>query len=668
MLMLRFEWKKLWGNKALVGMLVACFFLNGAFLYWQMGQYNEEARCFPEEIAKVYEEVETVPREEKVEWLLNEVEKEIESEMPNYRRRNALNVVTSHIQETLDYEGYLASMEEQANQIAHSALFSDMDSFSKRNAAQIPKQYEHLHGLVLEPENSQGVLAATESGMTDLFLMVIVILFSYFVICVEREEGTMEFVHCTVNGAKRLGRVKMLVIFTGTVLSTLILYGTNVVLAGMQYGLGDLGRWIQSVDGYLGSPWNISVGMYFVWFFIGKIVITVVFAALVVWVLLKGRSILESSLGLAVIVAAEYLLYSKIESLSWLSILKQCNLFYLLGTNRFLESYYTVNLFNHPVSSLLVCSGFGMMLLLYFVVQSIRCYETVSRMEYTMKRRKWKLPTFSLKPKEGKRIWQYEAKKILRIHKAGALFLLFLVILVGIYQDKVQYYTEDEIYYRYYIKQVEGIVTEEKLEFLKTEGEHIDKSEEQLKRKTGYEWVCMQSERIGEDGMFLDEVAFGRLLDKNEFLKNIGMLLIVFVLAFYPVFVTERISGMDTIWNSIPNGRKKITVRKWMVLVVYIAIICILSDAVILWHEMRLLDIVDLNVPIQYLTGFETWKGISVLFFLIGRCLIKMILGMGVAGVTALVSKKAKNTTTVLLVSAGVVGICYVIGSIIYLR
>lgn len=667
--MQRFEWKKLFGNKAFWGMLLTCFFLNGVFLLWEMGRYDEETRCFPRDITKVYEEIEEIPREEKAEWLLKEAEMELEAEVPNHARRIALEEVASYMQETLDYESYLVGIEERANQIAHSSLFSDADVFSKRNAVQTPKQYEHLHGLILEPENSQGIVTATECGMTDLFLIAIVILFSYFVICTEREEGTMAFVRCTINGGKRLGGVKLFTVLIGTTLSTLILYGTNLLLAGAKYGLGDLSRWMQSVDGYLSSPWKISVGVYLVWFFIGKLLVTAILSALVVWVLLKGRSILESSLILIAIIVIEYVLYSQIDSLSWLSILKQCNLFYLLDTKRFLESYYTVNLFGYPVSSLSVCSVFGAFVLLCFGVQSVRCYEKVSQMEYTMKKRGWKMPTVL---KGGyKSLWRYEAKKILIVHKAGFLFLLFLILLTGIYANKVEYFGENEIYYRHYIRQVEGKMTDEKLKFLEEEGVRIEMMENvnaQENCRNGYERVCAQAERIGGEGIFLDEVAFERILDRNEFVKQCGMLLIVFVLAFYPVFIDERLSRMDTIWSSIPNGRKKIVGHKWLVLVISVVTVCILSNVIVIWHETKLLDITNLNVPIRYLAGYEAWGRMTVMVYMAGRCAVQILFGILAAMVTWGFSKKAKNATTVLLLVGGVVTVGYIVGSLMYLR
>lgn len=690
--MWKFEWKKLWGNKVFTGLLLACFLLNGVFFYWQMQQFDPKTLCFPEEIEKVYKEVEDIPKYEKAAWLESEAEKELNSEMPNWERRRALLNVADYMQDTLDYEGYLTRMKEHANQIAHSSLFSDAGDFSKRNAAHILKQYTHLEGLELEPENSAGILAATESTMTNLFLIAIIILFAYFVICVEREEGTMSFVHCMKNGARRLGMVKATIIFWGTILSTLLLYGTNFLLAGVKYDYGNLGRWIQSIEGYLASPWKMSVGTYFLCFFVAKIVVAAMFAALIMWMLLKGRSILESSVILVGVTVVEYLLYSKIETLSWLGILKQCNLFYLLGVERFWKSYDTINLFNYPVSSLLVCGMFGFLILLFFGIHSIWCYEKVSRSEYTMKNRKWSFPILQKRTSVGKSLWYYEGKKILKIHKVGMIFLAFLILQLAICQNKKEYFSERELYYRYYIGQIEGEVKEEKLQFLETEGERIQNMkeeyanlydnpdnlsgeelekkkmnlEERLKCKDGYEWVTSQAERIGKEGVFLDEVAFGRLLEKSEILKNIGMLLIVFVLAFYPVFIVERTSGMDTIWNSIPNGRKKIHNRKWTILIICTVLVCVFSDSIVVWYDIRNLDITTLNLSVQYLPGFEMWKGITVQTYLVIQCLIKIMVGIGVAVVSAVAAKKAKNATSVLLIVAGIAVLGYVIGNIIY--
>lgn len=155
----RFEWRKLWKNPMLCGLILGCFLLNGFLVLRQTKSYDEAARCFPDTVRKVYEELSELPEEEQISWLHAELERtesaaaELEGMGDTdglYERRNALNRVLENLQAVDGYEAYLTGMEEQANVISSSFLFGEGDVFSRRNAEQIPEKYRHLHGLELK--------------------------------------------------------------------------------------------------------------------------------------------------------------------------------------------------------------------------------------------------------------------------------------------------------------------------------------------------------------------------------------------------------------------------------------------------------------------------------------------------------------------------------------
>lgn len=67
--MWKYEWKKLWKNRVIVGMLFGCFVMNGAALLWNAQQFDEERRCFPQELHQVYEELALLEEAEKLPYL-----------------------------------------------------------------------------------------------------------------------------------------------------------------------------------------------------------------------------------------------------------------------------------------------------------------------------------------------------------------------------------------------------------------------------------------------------------------------------------------------------------------------------------------------------------------------------------------------------------------------
>lgn len=700
--MWRFECRKLWKNKLICGLIFGCLFLNILFLYWKTKSYDVDGMCFPNTIKEVYEELESVQEQEKIKWLnheLNSIQQMEEAYVPGYaesmddavyERRNALRHALEHTERVNQYEAYLEGIEEQAKLISSSSLFADKDLFSRRNAELIPKKYEYLHGICLKAENSQGVLLATESGMTDVLLVVLIILLAYFCICMEREEGTMAFARCTRYGARKLGITKIMVIFTGSLFGALLLYGSNFIAAWGIYGFGDMGRWVQSIEGYIASPWKISLGGYLIFFLLGKLAATAVAAGLVILAALWGKSALRTSIALLAAAVVEYGLYTALPPHSWLDLLRQCNLFYFMETGSFFKSYETMNLFAYPVPSALVCAVIGIITTAFTLALSAASYERVSQGEYARKSRRRRL-VLRKKRLRGHSWIYYEGYKIFWTGGAGILVVAFLLFQFAVYSKEKVHFTLDELYYKNYIQYLEGEMTEDKRSFIKAEGERIQALETELDRlrakaddvdgaemqertltlerqllcKTAYSQIQAQAERIGVEGVFLDEVGYRYLLDGEQQVYQIGKILLLLILSFYSVFIVEETAGMPTIWSAFPDGKKKIQAGKWILLTVCIIALCVASDVIFAAYRMQQQSLAASGSQIQYLPGFEDWKHLTVLGYLILLCALKVLLGLVICGVIAVVSKRAKNATTVLLASGSVAGVFYLLMSFV---
>lgn len=691
----KFECQKLWKNRLVCGLILGCFFLNVVFLLQRTKSYDESARCFPGTVKAIYQELEALAEEEKMDWLeeqLSRIEQqggaqdmEWVEQTDMLERRNALESVLENVRKTVEYEEYLNGIEKQAKRLTVSSLFSQADAFSRRNAEQTAKVYQPLRRQKLKAENSQGVLLAVRSGTTDLFLAALVILLVYFFICVEREEGTMAFVRCIRYGAAPLGKTKISVIFAGSLLGAFFLYMSNFAVAGAVYGFGSMERGIQSLEGYTASPWKLTVGGYLVLFLLWKLLAVAVLAACAVWIALHGKSILQTSLLLLGVAGIEYALYAGLAPHSWLDILKQCNLFSFMRTEQFFQSYETINLFQYPVPSVLLCGTMSAVLIGGLVLHSIVSYERVSQAEYAQRKRKKRLFGKWRKRQKAHSLLYYEAYKILWTGKAGILIVLFLVVQFQSYSSARGWFTLDELYYKNYIRQMEGNVTEEKLDFIEEEGRRIEKLEEerltlsanaegldasklqkkqlslerQLLCSTAYEQVKAQAERIGRNGIFLDETGYLYLLDQKQQVYQLGKLLILWILAFYSVFIMEEISRMPTVWNSITDGKKKIWKRKWLLLVACILFVTAASDFLLVFFRMKIQGIGTLNVPLRYLPGFEGFKWFSVLGYFILSWAWKAGVGILACKMIERISKRAGSATAVLLGAGGIAGIFY---------
>ena len=169
----------------------------------------------------------------------------------------------------------------------------------------------------------------------------------------------------------------------------------------------------------------------------------------------------------------------------------------------------------------------------------------------------------------------------------------------------------------------------------------------------------MQAERIGEKGVFLNEIGFSYLLDKATFMKRMGILLLIITLAFFQTFVMEQIAGMDAIWNTIPDGQMKVKRRKWIILIVTVLVLTAFVEGMFIIYGIKEQQLTGLLEQIRYLSGFEKFSQMSVIVYLFLRWIFVCIVGVGSLIVIANVSRKVKNTSTVLLVSGGIVALCY---------
>ena len=262
----------------------------------------------------------------------------------------------------------------------------------------------------------------------------------------------------------------------------------------------------------------------------------------------------------------------------------------------------------------------------------------------------------------------YEFRKVMWISGAGVVLFLFCIgYFINVSGEKI-YFTPDELYYKHYLQKLEGPMTAEKRDFIQQEEERIKKIEEseesfdkerKLQCKQAFEQVKMQAERIGKKGVFLNEVGYSYLLDKVTFMNRLGMLLLILILSFFQTFVMEQIAGMNTVWNTIPDGRKKIQRQKWVILIVSVFLVSAFIEGTFIIHGIREQQLTGISEQIKYLSLFERFGNMPIAVYLFLRWGFAWFVGTGVLLVIAGISKKVKNTATVLLVSGGIAGLVY---------
>lgn len=648
--MVKYEWMKLKRNPILYLILLVLFIINGVFVSYQGQAYQEDTRCFPKEQSQIYKKLQDIPREQQITWLEQEIEKSREFFTD---RKNALQAVKEHVESVNDYDGYLENIVKRAKQVSSSALFSNHSLYTKSAAAKTVKAYDKLHGLEMEAIDSQGFLLVTESKITCLCLLLFTLLFVYYVISIEREEGTASFLRTMKWGGARTAWTKCIIIFVSVFFVSALFYGTNMLIAWWHYGTISMNVWVQSLQDYITCSFKVTVGQMLFMEILTKIFIMIFLAVLMMTIFLFTKNIRQAGLVMLGFSFLEWNLYKGIAFESSFGILKVCNIFTLLNIEKLYKQLTYVNILGKPCSTWTVLCLVGVFLLLILCVVNILGYDMVSQEEYygSTKNSGLRL-TITSRWKSSLGFW--EGKKLFFVQKAAVVWIAYFLLLTLFLSHHSIWFTEEEMYYKYYARQMTGTITEEKKEYLLQEEAKLEEKEEKSEEHwNAFIHVVEQVERIGENGYFLDEVAYLSLLDYKVWCGEIGILYVFLALSFFGIFIYEKTTGMQQLLYSIYQGKEKVRKKKWIWLFLSTIFLCILTDGMVTWYLMNKQGVNVLSVSLRYIAGYETLASFSVLAVLMIRCFLHMLCCLFFLWCIEKLSGKLEHTVLVFIAAVG---------------
>lgn len=610
-----FKLEKLVQRKLIWAIIGVLLLLNGVLVLRQLGQ-SDSGYTYGD-VTAVYQELSVLSQEEQLSQLEERVddlttlvmEQNLSLEeypYPAYKETvgqelGLISYVYGQVSLTLGYEEYLDYVQEQATQLTQSTLFAQPNGFSYRNALRTAAVYARLQGTSVTVAPSDGVKLVTDWRITDvLLLLAVAVLLLQFLIS-EREDGTISMIKPTKQGHGATIGAKWMIVTLMVILLTASFYGINFVLGWSMVGLGDLGRSIQSLDGYLESPFSLTVGGYLLCFFAGKVVAVFVITMVLFFLCIVLRNSVYTVLIGAGILGAEFLLWKEIEVHSWLSLLSQCNLMAFLDTGSFFAEYFNVNLLGWPVNRCLI-GGAGAIL-----VGSLCTLLAVRRFcrEGTVEPQK--LPRLSL----GNQSWKihtslirHEGYKLLWTNGGLILLVLLIVLQVESYGTQTYYITEQEYYYNQYSEDLSGPITEETWAYLAAEEERFLEADQQRSalqdalfagtisdqaysravsgveirdaQKSAFQQVWDQVEALsqqeGDDIAYLPQSGWNALLGERgqqQDAIDAGKILFVLILAFSGVFSLEYSSGMTILIRVSRKGSRAVARRKVMLCGIY---------------------------------------------------------------------------------------------------
>ncbi|MCD7742417.1 MAG: hypothetical protein LUI06_09455 [Ruminococcus sp.] len=560
-----------------------------------------------------------------------------------FSEQELLNDVLSEIQPVAEYDEYLASIDETAKRMTSISLFADPDSFSYKNIEKTPDDFAHLKGSVLKISPSKGISMATDFLPTDLIALFMIMTVVVTMVTREKELNQILLSRTTYKGRKSLGAAKLIVCFTAAFIALTLLYSVNLAEGCFTYGFGDLSRQIQSVYGFNESSLKITVLEYFVLFLTSKLLVYMIFAALIYLLSVVFSSSVKVYSALFIIIAAESVLYYTIESSSYLSLLKHINILAYANTIDIFSKYLNLNIFSYPINIIPVFLVSALLLIILLSTLSIIVFDkksvlrAKSRHNYLTRLNPFKGRSTSL--------ILHECYKIFIGGKAGIILLAFLIITIVTYKPMSETFSNaDEIYYKQYMVKLEGEYTEQKQEEIDAEEERFSeienkmneellssdsdgvfimmKYQDELAPQLAFEEVKAHAEylKTTENGEFVYDSGY-KLLTGDESAANKDLTLALTAVAMLIccltyVYSVEYQTGASVLLKTSKRGRQTTFFIKLVIGLLITAIVFIITYAPYFYNALSTYGTAQIDAPLCSLEAFAD-ANISIKSYLI---------------------------------------------------
>lgn len=591
------DFVRIWGNlRIYIVLLIACF---AQFIGLNSASRNLTNIYFEEDYKKAYEALVDMSDEEIVEKYLD-----YEFDYDEFSILAYLNRDISHeIMSVYDYEGYLRKVQEEARKITSVSIFANKDSFSYRNALKTAADYRKLTGKIspwIGPSKGMELVAGNFTGVI-IVIFVMLLLINELVVR-ERESGQMNLLSATVKGRAPHGASKLAVCLASSYMVNAVMLFVSVITVNGIFGVGDLNRPIQSVYGFVGCTLEISVFQFllFLWLIQSLAVFLITEVIYICVVLCKTP--LSGYFFTVIALGIEAVLYFSIADNSYLALLKYLNIVTFANTGDFLSRYINISLFGTPVSYLKFALTVIPVMTVGMLILGIYAYAKRSNVMAGISKRRG---TFVLKGRSTSTIGQ-ELYKLLVCGGVGLILIGFIAYQIYDYKPMKEYfYDEDQVYYKRYMLELEGPVTEEKLEYIKEEERRYEAINQELMQLLSEcppevaQQIAMQyqqklagrnalqlvkqhaNELIESGGYFVYDTGFKLLTFDRSALEKENVLAIMaglmLVLAVTYLFAGDDELCIDNITSVCVRGRGRLLLRKYLIgIVVLLAVMFII--------------------------------------------------------------------------------------------
>lgn len=512
-----------------------------------------------------------------------------------------------------EYETYVQGVMDNADQSRQVSIFQD--EFSKNNIRKTKADYLMCKEIVPQFVGSYGLEHAINFFAADIIVFVVIIIAVNLLIMQDKKSGVLNLLKATKCGDGRLILTKAFTAFLYVGLFGIIVYAVNIAMAIGLYGEISFDAPVQSMLGYAKTAMGQSIGGFVISAGVHKIFTYGVLTALaVLFAILSSNEVIMYVLS-GILCAVEISVNAAGKLLNHM-FMKRTTIINMLDIDDFYQ-YYNYNIFTKPISAAFmdmiffaVLIGAALYICAYVFAHKETEYRSAAR--YRGKGKKEKLYGLTF----------LDGYKFLFGYKVIFVLIAILVLQFAVYKDKHARWYESEIYYRSYMKQIEGEVTDAKVDFINSEvlrmqelHERLDELDYEYENKIiSYAEYVNLSDRIQNElrkenaivrcKNYVDYILsrsepdvefvydrgwnyiFGSDAYKND-IKNAVILMLAVLIAVAFMYGEEYRYGMDKLIN-ISVKHKQLKVKKVCIISLYIVIIFLLVYLTeLLWANME---------------------------------------------------------------------------------
>ena len=574
-----------------------------------------------------------------------------------YAEHKLFSNVMERVEPVACYDAILNEIDENADTLLLTGRY-EPDTFGHRNILKSREQYRGLSDVRPEILYSGAVELLPGGRITDLILILFCLLVGLELITSEKTNGTLQLIKPTFQGGYRLITSKVLAGLVLALAGTFLLYGMNLVIGFLRCGMIPMDAPIQSVFGFIRSPWRISIGMYVLGFFCMKYLWAASVTAIVYLACSIGKSSMECC-GIFLILCAP------------LSLL-------LTGdTVGLFSEYRNLNLFSWPVSSFFV--SILVMLLVSaagFLLSAVIHKNTSPIIADRRSRNTGSLRRVSV------HLISYEARKLFLMNGAAWVLVGLMAVQTVAYLNFNAYLSPQERLYMAYSERLEGKPDPEKDALIEEEAARFAELYAQMEEYTDalsngqMQQEAFEALTSGINSQLESEEVFLRAKDQYDRVKAQGydyvcqtgyerllgsegqkdalilsiQLMIALILGLASIHAGETETSMIFLLNSVP-GKQSSRSAKGILCTVYAVIAAAITfaphiTAIVISYGLPGLFACGHSVPLLRM-GTPT--------VLAGLCIyVAIAVGMAIlmAHVVSLISKKSGSIIATIILSA----------------